>query len=651
MKTSMREWRVLHEERGGVLVMVALYMPVLILIGTFVVDVANWFEHKRHLQLQADAGALAAAGDVICPGSDAQIEQTARDYSGSLYNAQVSGRQPSVNFRFNKKTYFNQSSPADDTIEAPTCTSGMIDVKLTETDLPLFLRAADLFTSVPFINAHARVSIKKIQRATGALPVGVPDVNPKSARVEFVDESTDTVIGSRALQRTGPNGGMEIWDNSAAPLPVKIDAQNIGLRVILGGATSTACGDPLVECYDLGSQDGVVHVRGWSAAGSGAQPAAPKDRSVTLVGGSCADPYFSGSSATCTIGVRAKVDFGTSDPTTVGAKLTARVDGADYQLAHDPASDTWESPSTIPVAPNAGPMPVELRWEETIGKVGGDSCKVGGGNKCKGSFGTVQRAFSATASRSGPIKLAQIFEGASFGVNSLERCSAVQTSCTHDLVVKIGVIGKLENASAVDDPVVALRVTGGSLNQSLDCDPAVSKLKDELAAGCTPKYEINAGTACPGTPNALWGTTQPWQCVAVQTGSATNQVPAGMNKRVFGDEQATSCTSPNNWSSFPDLPKDDPRIIQVFLTPFGAFSGSGSTTVPVTNFATFYATGWSGSGGGFANPCEGQGDDPAPDGHIVGHFIKYVQSLNDGDNGDEVCDFSAFGTCVAVLTE
>ena len=82
------------------------------------------------------------------------------------------------------------------------------------------------------------------------------------------------------------------------------------------------------------------------------------------------------------------------------------------------------------------------------------------------------------------------------------------------------------------------------------------------------------------------------------------------------------------------LVSGDPRIVQVFLTKFGAFSDSeGGGTVPVTGFATFYITGWTGQGQGFNNPCQGNGDDPVPNndaGYIVGHFIKYVQTLNTG---------------------
>jgi hypothetical protein len=223
----------------------------------------------------------------------------------------------------------------------------------------------------------------------------------------------------------------------------------------------------------------------------------------------------------------------------------------------------------------------------------------------------------------------------------------------------VGITGSLQYASSVNDPVVSLRVVGGSQNQSLDCDPNYSKLKDELAFGCRPLYTRNTGNACPAGAASLWSTAQPWQCVAVQTGSATNQVPEGMNIRILGASQPNTCTSPNHWSQYPNLPPGDPRIVQVFLTPFGSFDGSGNTTVPVTNFATFYVTGWTGQGQGFNNPCQGNGDDPVPNndaGYIVGHFIKYVQVLNTGGGGPGFCQLTSGGTlgsgsCVAVLTQ
>jgi Flp pilus assembly protein TadG len=661
--------RVRSEERGAVLVMVAIWLPVLAILVTFVVDAGNWFVHKRHLQMQADAAALAAAQDYRLPCSDSAITSRAAQYGGGTYNAQIGGTPASrVHLLINSKTFFNQPTPADDTVESPPCSAGMVDVKLTEADLPWLVKpvawlAHAVAPTVSFINAQARVAINQIDSSSGALPVGVPDVNPRSARAYFVHESTGAVLGSAALTQVSSSNGLNTWDNAASPAGIKIDTgdTDVGVVIALGGGTSTTCGQPLVQCYDAGAAvnasamptTGLVHVEGWSAAGSGAQPNAPLLRQATLVPGTCTDPYFNVSTTACTIGLQARVDFGVPDPTTVGAQLTASVGGKSAgTLTYNAASGLWSSPTTISIAPAAGPVDVSLDWAETKGTQAANGCTTAGGNKCKGSFGVVQRAFAGSDVRSGPIQVAQVWENGVQWANALQRCSAVQTSCTHQLVVRIAIKGSLGNAATTSDPIVALRVVGGSQNQSLDCDPNLSKLKDEIAQGCAPRYERNTGTACPGSPSTLWGSAQPWPCVAVQTGSATNQVPAGMNHRILGDVQPTACTAPNHWAQFPNLDPHDPRIIEVLLTPFGSFSGSGTTTVPVSDFGTFYVTGWTGQGQGFNNPCQGNGDDPVPNndaGYIVGHFIKYIQTLNPG-GGTTPCDLNAFGSCVAVMT-
>jgi hypothetical protein len=253
--------------------------------------------------------------------------------------------------------------------------------------------------------------------------------------------------------------------------------------------------------------------------------------------------------------------------------------------------------------------------------------------------------------RSGPIQGVQVSESGVGGANSF------QVGTTHTLTVQIGILGSLQYASSVNDPIVSLRVVGNQ-NQSLDCDPGYTNLKDELANGCRPQYTKNSGFACP-TQTTLWASAQPWPCVAIDTGHATNQVSEGMNLRVLGASKPNTCTQPNNWSQFPNLPIGDPRIVAVFLTPFGSFDGTGgNTTVPTTNFAFFYVTGWTGQGNGFNNPCQGNGDDPVPNNDpavIVGHFIKYVQTINTGGGGPGFCDLSQgslnTGACVAVLTQ
>jgi hypothetical protein len=632
-----------EQEDGAALVVFAIFLPVLVLLVIFVVDVGNWFVHKRHLQMQADAGALAGGGVFTFPCNDDPIVNEARKYGGdpsnpAPYNLQIPPTdQANVHVLVNATSYWNEGG-TDFSDGGPPCTTRFIDLKITEASLPWFFG----LSVVPAINARARVTIQALSRVAGALPVGVPDIDPKVGHAYFVDENSCTasgctVIASTPLTKTGISNGLAVWDNASAPLPVPISSSRVGVRIALGGGTSTTCGQSLVACYDLGSARGIVHVRGWSSAGSGVQPNPPLPRDVRLFSAGCADAYFTADDVSCAVGVSAVVDFG-GDPTLVGAKVSAVVAGAERPLTYDSATGTWVSAAGnyFTVAPGAGPLPVELKWEEQIGTVSGNTCTTTGGNKCKGTFGTVQRVFSASQDRSGPIKAAEVSEGGVAGANSF------QIGTTPSLVVRIGVEGNLEVASSVNDPLVLLRVSG-SQNQSVDCDPEQPNLRDEIHHGCAPLYEINEGTPCPSTTAELWQPQPPsWNCVAVQTGGAVGQVEQGLRLRILGG--SSTCTSPNNWASFPNIPPDDPRIAPVFITPFGTFEGSGNDIVPVSNFGTFYITGWHNS------PCAT--DDPVPDkGYVVGHFIKYIFKLNDGGGSEELCDFSAFGSCIAVMTD
>ena len=100
-------------EQGAVLVIVTAFMAAAIALVTVVIDVGHWFEHKRHLQVQVDAGALAGGGTFNgCFGAGAgktdpnsaanlSIENAARKYAGdtnniaNAYNAQVTTRRMS----------------------------------------------------------------------------------------------------------------------------------------------------------------------------------------------------------------------------------------------------------------------------------------------------------------------------------------------------------------------------------------------------------------------------------------------------------------------------------------------------------------------------------------------------------------------------
>ena len=636
--------RLHRDQRGSVLLFVIGFLPIAFAAAALVIDVANGAEHRRHLQLQADAGALAAAQEFSqCfldenAANDA-IEAEALSYSGTDYNPQVGDGTPQsrVQQRINATSYTTASFS-----DGAPCDTGFVDVKLTEAGSPPLFA----FLSNHDFRAHARVKIFKLQSSNKLLPIAVPDPEPRAARVMYVDESNGTVLASRSLTRNGTQNGLAVWDSPDVAVP--ITTQHVGVRVALSGdPATTTCGQPYVNCFDLTSGTrGIVHLRGWTAAGT-ATAQAPIARNVSLVPGTCPDATFVNAAVSCTIGVNATVDFGVANPaTTLGATVSATVAGTNYPLTYNAGTGVWSANGAIPVPPQAGPRDVALHWQITK-LANGSNCN---GNSCRGDITQVHRTFSALAANSGPIGLAKVTE-AGVMTNSFQRCSALLVNCTHNLKFTMGISPGLD-LSDLSDPPVRLRVIGGSQNQSLDCDPNVSNLRGELAGGCSPEYRPHETTdpACPGSPNTLWSRPNPppWDCVAVQTGNATNQVAQGLNERVFGTDKPTSCTQPNHW---PNYPPGDPRIIFVIVTPFGAFQGSGSTTVPVVRFAAFYMTGWTGNGSG-ANPCIGHGDEPPNDAaEIVGRFIKYIDMPNNGGAGGATCDFSAIDPCTAVMVE
>jgi Putative Flp pilus-assembly TadE/G-like len=679
--------RGVRNERGGVLVMVAVWLPVLLIFLAFVVDVGNWFEHQRHLQMQVDAGALAG-GDVYaipCSSTTASnVTTTAHNYSGNAVNAQVGGDK-NVSVVVNSANYPSQGGAADGDVCAP-CPAPLdfpnercVDLKATDANVPDFVRILSLFGGsnvVPAINAHARVAIEALTTRSGALPLAVPDVNPVQGAVQFIDESNPTgpPLATETLTKAGVGPtGLSLWNSNSSPwapasLPAAATPGNcnvpngyacIGVRVVLSGRqvgdpNALTCGQTLVDCYDLTSANGILYVRGYSSSGTATATSAPIARSVNLSPGTCSDGYFSVATASCSVAITAKIDM-LSDGT--GGKLTPSKPQNDFTIAAfgggcpnkgcpltyqstANGTTTWATTSAnyIPISPDTAGNSIQLQWTKTSGTIGTSTCKSGGSNPCTGTFGVVGRTFAAGTDNAGPIQVATVSDNGSVN-NSL------LVGAAHSLTVQIGITGSLQDAQSVSDKPVSLRVVG-SQNQSIDCDPSYPNLRDEIANGCSPSYTINTGQACPSTLTALWSTAQPWNCVGTQTGSSVGQVTQGMQLRILGG--ANTCTAPNNWSQFPNFPAGDPRILPVFLTPFGTFDGSGNGVFPVEGFAYFYVTGWGGNGNN-TDPCTS--DDTAASGYIVGHFIKYVEKLDSQGGSGQACDPTTFTSCVAVMTQ
>jgi hypothetical protein len=673
----------LADERGGVLVMVTIWLPVLVLFMMFVLETGNWFVHKRHLQGQADAAAFAGGAmfsDCFTPagGGDAAIFNEASTYAGqagswqgtgygtALHNEQVgNANRGSVSVLYQSKTYAAESPAPDDTeTEGPCSTpSLMFDVKATEAGLPLFFGNFIPGLSSATINAHARVQLRQVTIGRGALPLAVPDVNPKQVAATFVDEATGNelsgcsgpgLIGgtgcSFLLSKSGTSNGLSLW---SGPATVDIPAapKNIGVRIGLG-AQVTSCagstGNATSTCYDGQTSRGVVQIRDYATTAPAAQPNPPKLLGVWPTSACSGSPFFSDTfgQSSCAVGVQATVDFGTgaTNPTNakaaggVRAKLTATINGQTVDLSpvsHDTSTNSWlwsttAFPATVPIAAagRTSAYPVEIEWEEQEGTVDGNTCKTSG-NKCKDTFGAVQRFTSATDDDDGPVKLVQLEEPAS-GIAPYSLRQGPR-----DLTITVGLKADLTVSNPPE--LTALRLTGGSRTSGVLCDGNGNGddfgFKATIVTGCKTPYQINESRVCPDpTPP-----TGPADCVPLKTGNLGSTVPNALDDRFAG------CPV-NHW---PNYQSGDPRIVQLMVTDFSALLGSGSGEVPVVNFASFYVIGWSGS------KCPGNDEWPfsyaEPNGgNIWGYFIKHVNTQDTG--GTEVCDPNSVAPCVPVMT-
>jgi putative Flp pilus-assembly TadE/G-like protein len=73
--------RSVRKEGGGALVVFVLFLPVLLAFAAFVLDLGHVFQLRRHLQVSADAAALAAAQELPNTTNSTLV---ANDYSASL---------------------------------------------------------------------------------------------------------------------------------------------------------------------------------------------------------------------------------------------------------------------------------------------------------------------------------------------------------------------------------------------------------------------------------------------------------------------------------------------------------------------------------------------------------------------------------------
>jgi Putative Flp pilus-assembly TadE/G-like len=707
MKTRIR--RHAEDERGATIVMVAAAIGTLILVTAFVVDIANWYVHKRHLQVQADAAALAGGAAFTLPGcNDTSIQKAAQQYSGvpdtglaiaAPYNAQLGGTASgNVHMLLNADRYWPDGGTNFSDGGMP-CAASRVDVKMTESNLPWFLR---LPLVVPAINAHARVSMRLVSQLKGQLPIGVPDVNPQSGAVIFYDEADPTSLTTtyvRYLHKIGTAGGLNEWANvdstgTATPISVTMPASGrVGVvtafssdgpptssPMSISGSVVDICGRARVDCYNDPATSGLLFVHGFSSA---AVPnKIPVIKGATVSTANCPDTYgyFTYNDASCTATLTVNFDTTISNANLGNVQLSLS-SGGNCTVGSDsnnpPASKTRTYTVNIPA--HAGPCPISVTWivksETGFPSPPAPSTGICGNafnnnNPCHGSFGVVQRVNSGDEDLSGPVRTAHLLNmGSAFGTPSCPgplgfgpACNSFPIGETHSLAVDVQLAGAVSTSAS--DPPILLRIVGGSRNGTIDCNKT-GNLRDQLANGCDLPYRTNTDTnfACPATTKTgLLATQQPYPCVAVQTGGSVGQFTQGIQARILGGSNncPASGAGRNYWSNYgtstglpspdnPTYPFNDPRIVYVFMVPFGSFRGSGNAILPIVSFGIFYVRGWGGNGGGNDDPCP-DAIPNVPAGDLAGNFITHVADSATAF-GTEACVSGGFNPCVAILTK
>jgi Putative Flp pilus-assembly TadE/G-like len=648
------------DDRGAVLVIFAVFAPVAVLFAVFAIDAGNWYLHKRHLQLQADAGVLATVqGFRQVPCSNGAIEQAARQYSGisgnPLYNENAG--EPSgfgIHELINSRSYYNQPKLIDPSAEEkPPCEANMVDVKLTENNLPWYFNP---LSSVTNINAHARVEIlQQGTAAAGVEPLAVAESAPVAATAYFVDESNkNALLAQSPLTKAEVNArGEDVW-KSTVPAEVTINHPHIGVVVALSGKVgNTSCGQELVECLgrksegeraSLESAEPLLHIAGYSTVGTGTAEK-PLAREVTLAGGTCSDGYFSNSTSNCSFAISAAIDWGSTNKT--GVRVEAEVAGVKTKLANT-SGNVWTGVASLPQG--TGSREITLLYE----------CKKETGSPCqtataKATFTDVHRIYAASPVHSSAITAA--FVGASGGLPQDADSFAECATCKQNLSVTVDVEGSLSDATGYSDPIRKLKFAG--VNQIVECipgeNPSANSYREHLAKGCPYRYKLNTNDpTC--TTNA-----EPYDCVAVGVPGVKQGASQGIDKRLISEPPAgTKFYCPNQWKNnngggIPVLPNDDSRIIQTFILPYGALNEKGESNLannaaPIQNFAAFYVMGFVGDEKRCIETKEG---DPKTTGafEIWGHFIKYVNLINGEGNEKPKCREDPLGECVAVLTK
>jgi hypothetical protein len=249
------------------------------------------------------------------------------------------------------------------------------------------------------------------------------------------------------------------------------------------------------------------------------------------------------------------------------------------------------------------------------------------------------------------------------------------------ITVNIPNLGFTNAISVTAGNPVTLHTGGNQRTYAIMCNGnnGASWFSTFMATGCPQQF---AKTDQPNPPICSSQPPGPAVCVNQDPGGG-KVIEPGIDQRVNGAANASTCVSPNHWTSPNSIDAilhqspPDPRLVRLIIVDSAAWVGVNgtSTQTPVRDFGTFYITGWSGppttntnQGGdpclnscpttGSSSPCTPSApalpyindDDPGAQSNVLlGHFV-HKTDVSGLPNG-QLCTQTTFGNCVAVLTK
>jgi len=423
-------------ERGAVIVMVAIWLPVLALFTSFAVDFAHFFDYSRNLQNRADAAALAAGNSYggVCFGSFTTtqtngIGQAAQEYAGppiqdsanpytvpdnlpyaySTFNKYenvpnlTQGTPPNYHMLLNSAKNWDSSgqdwdmgSGANKGSSLALCkstdedgnTGPMADVRLTQHNLGLFF---PLLGTTPTISAHARVTLEASAGSNSVIPIAVRDPGAiQCIAANFFDAAGGAKLNTSpvAMTQEGTDAltNAVIWDipgGTSFTMPAAGKNAGVYVQVVTGPCSDNP------STYEP-DNTGLLRLNVFSTAAS---PSAPVITSPgVILTGACPSDNLSNlyfTDGACSFGIQAYVLFptGATSPT---VSVTDSATSTKVSLVPGPNPNEW-----IPA--NNKPFPWTL---DPVANPGADQFSIvattgNGGSKVTTDLGVQQEAFAA----------------------------------------------------------------------------------------------------------------------------------------------------------------------------------------------------------------------------------------------------------------